>query len=322
MQRSRRKSRGGGAGSGTRGAPFTAVIGKNQLCCSMIVVGNYAMKILFASLVALSAFAAQNATNQPTFEVASVKVVDTSSLGRGGGVRTTGGPGTSDPGRFSDRADTMRGLLMRAFGAESGQIIYLDKNNRDFYEVVATMPPDTTKAQFQAMLQNLLAERFHLVVHHETRTFPAYELVIDTGGPKLKEAISQPDDGSKPTGPRTFVGNAGVGNITMKEQTTEDLARQLGNALWSAQLIQTQDMTAPLPRVVDRTGLTGRYTFTMEFSQPGPPGFTPEPESPAADLPDLFVTLRKQTGLRLNKTAGVPVDVIVVDSVDKVPVAN
>lgn len=322
MQRSRRKSRGGGAGSGTRGAPFTAVIGKNQFCCSMIVVGNYAMKILFASLVALSAFAAQNATNQPTFEVASVKVVDTSSLGRGGGVRTTGGPGTSDPGRFSDRADTMRGLLMRAFGAESGQIIYLDKNNRDFYEVVATMPPDTTKAQFQAMLQNLLVERFHLVVHHETRTFPAYELVIDTGGPKLKEAISQPDDGSKPTGPRTFVGNAGVGNITMKEQTTEDLARQLGNALWSAQLIQTQDMTAPLPRVVDRTGLTGRYTFTMEFSQPGPPGFTPEPESPAADLPDLFVTLRKQTGLRLNKTAGVPVDVIVVDSVDKVPVAN
>jgi uncharacterized protein (TIGR03435 family) len=108
----------------------------------------------------------------------------------------------------------------------------------------------------------------------------------------------------------------------MKEQTTEDLARQLGMSLWSAQLIQTQDMTLPTPRVVDRTGLTGRYTFTMEFSQPGPPGFTPEPESPAANLPDLFVTLRKQLGLRLNKTAGVPVDVIVVDSVDKVPVAN
>jgi uncharacterized protein (TIGR03435 family) len=273
------------------------------------------MKVLFASLVALSAFAAQNVTSQPRFEVASVKVVDRNSLGRG---RATGGPGTSDPGRFSDPADTMRGLLMMAFGAESGQIIYPDKNNRDFYEVVATMPPGATKAQFQAMLQNLLVERFHLVVHHEARNFPAYELVIDTGGPKLKEAISQPDDGSRPTGPRTIVMNAGVGNITMKEQTTEDLARQLGMSLWSAQLIQTQDMTLPLPRVLDRTGLTGKYTFTLEFSQPGPPA----PESPAADLPDLFGTLRKQLGLRLNKTAGVPVDVIVVDSVDKVPVAN
>jgi len=280
------------------------------------------MKILFALLVALSAFAAQNVTNQPRFEVASVKVVDRSSLGRGGGARTIGGPGTSDPGRFSDPADTMRGLLMKAFGAESGQIIYLGKSNGDFYGVVATMPPDTTKAQFQAMLQNLLVERFHLVVHHETRNFPAYELVIDIGGPKLKEAISQPDDGSRPTGPRKIVMYAGVGSITMKEQTTEDLARQLGMALGSAQMIQTQDMTLPLPRVVDRTGLTGRYTFTMEFSQPGPPGFTPEPESPAADLPDVFVTLRKQLGLRLNKTAGVPVDVIVVDSVDKIPVAN
>jgi uncharacterized protein (TIGR03435 family) len=280
------------------------------------------MKVLFASLVSLSAFAAQNATNQPKFEVASVKVVDRSSLGRGGGIRTTGGPGTSDPGRFSDPADTMRGLLMKAFGAESGQIIYPLKNNGDFYAVVATMPPGTTKAQFQAMLQNLLVERFHLVVHHETRNFPAYELVIDTGGPKLKEAVSQPDDGSRPTGPRTSVMYAGVGNITLKEQTTEDLARQLGMALGSAQMIQTQDLTLPLPRVVDRTGLTGRYTFTMEFSQPGPPGLTPESESPAADLPDLFVTLRKQLGLRLNKTAGVPVDVIVVDRVDKVPVAN
>jgi uncharacterized protein (TIGR03435 family) len=282
------------------------------------------MKILFASLVALSAFAAQNPTNQPKFEVASVKVVDRSSLGlgRGGGPRTTGGPGTTDPGRFSDPAVTMRGLLMRAFGAESGQIIYPGWNNGDFYSVTATMPPDTTKAQFQAMLQELLVERFHLVVHHETRNFPAYELVIDKGGPKLKEAIPPPDDGPEPTGPRTFVMDAGVGNIKMKQQTTEDLARQLGMALGSAQMIQTQDMTLPLPRVVDRTGLTGKYTFTMQFPQPGPPGFTPGPDSPGAALPDLFVTLRQQLGLRLTKTAGVPVDVIVVDSVDKVPVAN
>jgi uncharacterized protein (TIGR03435 family) len=54
------------------------------------------------------------------------------------------------------------------------------------------MPRDTTKAQFQEMLRNLLVERFHLVVHHETRTFPGYELVVDKGGLKLKEAPGQP----------------------------------------------------------------------------------------------------------------------------------
>jgi len=74
--------------------------------------------------------------------------------------------------------------------------------------------------------------------------------------------------------------------------------------------------------VVDKTGLTGRYTFTLEFSQPFPPGYTLPQDSPAADLPDLFVALREKLGLRLNKTHGVPVDVIVVDSLDSFPTAN
>jgi uncharacterized protein (TIGR03435 family) len=270
--------------------------------------------------------APQNTTNQPEFDVASVKVVDWSTLtGRGGGGRATGGPGTSDPGRFSDPAATMMGLLMRAFGSESGQILGAAVQPRvgaNLYEVTATMPPDTTKKQFQAMLQNLLAERFHLVVHHETRNFPAYELVVDNGGPKMKEATHAPDDSPEPTDPFGIVLHPDAGDLKMKEQTTEDLAKQLEMELVTAQRIETQVMNSPTPRVVDKTGLTGKYTFTLEFSRPGPPGFTPEPGSPGADLPDLFVALRQQLGLRLNKTQGVPVDVIVVDSVDTVPVEN
>jgi uncharacterized protein (TIGR03435 family) len=192
----------------------------------------------------------------------------------------------------------------------------------DFYEVTATMPPDTTKAQFQTMLQNLLAERFHLVAHHETRNFPAYELVVDKGGPKMKESAVQPDDGALPAGPRVIVIHAGVGTISLRGQTTEDLTARLETALLTAQMVQTQNVNLPRPRVVDKTGLTGKYTFDLEFSQPGPPGFTPAPGSPASDLPDLFTALRTRLGLRLDKTPGVPVDVVVVDSVDKVPVAN
>lgn len=70
----------------------------------------------------------------------------------------------------------------------------------DFYEVKGTMPPDTTKAQFRVMLQNLLAYRFHLVAHQETRNFPGYALVVDKSGPKLKETAAPPDDGALPTG--------------------------------------------------------------------------------------------------------------------------
>jgi uncharacterized protein (TIGR03435 family) len=276
-----------------------------------------------AALGAMLAFAQVPAT--PKFDVASVKVVDNSRLGRpGGGGRASGGPGTSDPGRFSDPVDTMLGMLMKAFGVESGQILgpaVQPRVGASFYEVMATMPPDTTKPQFQAMFQNLLAERFQLVVHHETRMFPAYELVIDKGGSKLKETAAQPDDGP-PTGRRVTTGYVGVGNIEMNGKTTEDLARQLGMALRIGQGIQTQNVNLPIPRVVDKTGLTGRYTFNLEFSQPGPPGFTPAPGSPATDLPDLFVALREKLGLRLNKTQGVPVDVIVVDSLDSVPTAN
>jgi uncharacterized protein (TIGR03435 family) len=58
-----------------------------------------------------------------------------------------------------------------------------DFSGPDLYEIAATMSPDTTKEQFQLMLQNLLAERFHLVVHHETRMFSGYVLSVARGSP-------------------------------------------------------------------------------------------------------------------------------------------
>jgi uncharacterized protein (TIGR03435 family) len=280
--------------------------------------------IVLGAAVALAQIPAP-ASGTPKFDVASVKIVDTSRSNGRGGNGPSGGPGTGDPGRFSYSPATMLGLLLKAFGVERGQILGASVQPRvgaNFYAVIATMPPDTTEAQFEAMLQNLLVERFHLVVHHETRNFPAYELVIDKGGLKMKEATHAADDSPVPAGPVTIRGHLGAGNIKMKEQTTEDLAKQIGIEIATSYRVQTQDMNSPTPRVVDKTGLTGKYTFTLEFSRPGPPGFTPEPDSPDADLRDLFVTLREQLGLRLNKTAGVPVDVIVVDRIDKVPVEN
>ena len=112
-----------------------------------------------------------------------------------------GGPGTSDPGRFTAPTTTMLGLLFKAYDVGQGQVLgnaVQPRVGANIYSVTATMPPDTTKEQFQMMLQNLLIDRFHLEAHHETRTFPAYELVVDKGGSKLKDVTVQPDDGPPP----------------------------------------------------------------------------------------------------------------------------
>jgi len=60
------------------------------------------------------------------------------------------------------------------------------------YDIVATIPPGTNQRQFNLMMQNLIADRFHVTLHHEWKEFPGYELIIDPGGLKLKE--SSPED--------------------------------------------------------------------------------------------------------------------------------
>jgi uncharacterized protein (TIGR03435 family) len=130
------------------------------------------LRICASTFLCASVVFAQAA--KPRFDAASVKMAVPD--GRGGGARAMGGPGTSDPGRYVDPIDTMVGLLMRAFDVDSAQVIgpawLRQVSSSGFYSVTATMPPDTSREQFQEMLRNLMAERFHLAVHHESRTFP------------------------------------------------------------------------------------------------------------------------------------------------------
>ena len=79
------------------------------------------------------------------------------------------------------------------------------------------------------------------------------------------------------------------------------------------------------PRVVNKTGLTGKYTFILEYDCAACAPLNAKPADAANDTvayPEIFVALQKQLGLRLEKTADVPVRVVVVDSVDKSPTAN
>ncbi len=138
-----------------------------------------------ATLCSIVVFASGAASaDGPNFDAASVRLTRSD-------VRPpftiTGGPGTSDPGRFRAPRINMLNLLSKAFGVNVDQITgpawVHQAGSANSYSVEATMPGNTTKEQFQMMLQNLLIERFHLVFHRETRPFPGYDLVVDKRGP-------------------------------------------------------------------------------------------------------------------------------------------
>jgi uncharacterized protein (TIGR03435 family) len=93
-----------------------------------------------------------------------------------------GGPGTDDPGRITYPRVFLMHLLTMAYGVPSDQFSGPEWLSTEQYSITARIPPNTTKGQFNLMLRNLLVERFHLALHHETRDFPAYELVVAAVG--------------------------------------------------------------------------------------------------------------------------------------------
>src|SRR5262245_31056417 len=149
------------------------------------------------TLAALSCFVAfsQTVDKSLSFDVASVKPATPPTPNGRGMVMfrgPTGGPGTKDPGRISYPFMTLKNLLMTAYDVKNFQISGPSWMDTERYDINATMPPDTTKEQFRVMLQNLLAERFKIAVHRETKELPMYSLVVNKGGPKLKESDPAP----------------------------------------------------------------------------------------------------------------------------------
>lgn len=279
----------------------------------------------------------------PAFDVASVRI-DNGRFVPGASGRMSGGPGTGDPGRVTCQQCALRFLITIAYGIFPDQLIgpaWLQDPEGNKVTVTATMPVDTTKERFRLMLQSLLAERFNLTVHHETKDFSGYELVVAAGGPKLTPWEPDPNaDASAPPGldeqgfPRLRPGRPGVafsmprgrtGTIrTTHRQTMAEFARELGSDLNDS---MGMPAGSPMPRVVDKTGLTGLYEFRLEFEGTiAMPGAPPPPAVDALDpgegSPNLFTALEKQLGLKLVKAKSIPVDLLIVDRLDKTPTEN
>ncbi len=151
------------------------------------------MRLQSVSLAIVAAAAVGMAQTQ--FEVASIKVSGPKSV-RG----SSGGPGSRDPGQYRFDVASLLDLICVAYDVDRFQVASKTPLDRQRVDLVAKIPAGTTKEQFRVMLQNLLAERFHLKLHTESREFSAYELGIAKTGGKLTESTNQLTKSTNSTG--------------------------------------------------------------------------------------------------------------------------
>jgi uncharacterized protein (TIGR03435 family) len=312
-----------------------------------------------AGLVVFTSCAAwaQTAENSPAFEVASVKPAApiTGNMIR---VMMRGGPGSNDPGQITYTNVTLKNVLMNAYGVKGFQVSGPSWLDSERYDIVAKVPRGATKEQFIVMLQNLLAERFKLTLHREKKDLPMYALVVGKNGPKLKESVDEaaPKGGGPADGPAAVMGKPAMDRDgfpvlppAAAGRTAVSLALMNGNVRMTASKQPMSGLAEDLSRqldlpVVDMTGLTGKYDYTLSYAPEGgigfrpPPGIGPPPPAvpppgeggpgmPMAGAPDggsspnLFTALQEQLGLKLEQRKG-PVDLLVIDHLEKVPIEN
>jgi uncharacterized protein (TIGR03435 family) len=251
----------------------------------------------------------------PHFEVASVRQVTGSRLGS-----FSGGPGSNDPERITYEAATLEILIQGAYDVLPDQISGPDWLRSDLYAVTAKLPPGTTGDQFREMMANLLAERFGLVVHHVSKEISGYDLVVMPGGPELGAPVEKTERFAPFANRR---GEDGLMHCSFGNTSMTTLANRLGMVLRTGQLV-APGSRPELVRVVDQTGVAGRFDFKLEFPAPSLPGLSSANRANIApeDVPALVNdALKKQLGLKLTP-AKIKLDMVVVDHAERVPSAN
>lgn len=252
--------------------------------------------IALAGLVTAASLLAfgQTPDTKLEFEVATVKPwAPPTGGGRGIFMGMQGGPGTRDPGQINISGLPLKFLVANAYDVRPYQINGPGWLDMERFDITAKVPPGTTKEQARIMMQNLLADRFGMKLHHETKDSQVYELVVGKNGPKIQKSASQedpapPKEGAPPPPPpgppkldangfpkldrpglimMIQMGSKGpMSHMVGKQQTLAQFAQMLGN-----------QVNRP---VVDKTGMEGKYDFNLEFAfEPGqgPAGLPPPP---------------------------------------------
>jgi uncharacterized protein (TIGR03435 family) len=274
---------------------------------------------MLAGLVSLAQL-----SQSPTFEVASVK----RSTPPPPGARVffgpaRGGPGTPDPSQITWTYARLRDLLMTAYDVKEYQVSGPDWLTSERYDIVVKVPEGASGEQVRLMWQNLLAERFGVKLHHESKEFQVEELVIGKGGPKLKATALDPAALTDP-GPPAHDKNGeltGPGNDTTIMPNGEAHTVARGQPLSNLTAMLWRLLSRP---VIDKTGLTGKYDFSLDFKMDlramAPAAAAPGDNAPDAGT-DITSAVEQQLGLRL-VAAKALLDVLVIDKADKVPTDN
>jgi uncharacterized protein (TIGR03435 family) len=243
------------------------------------------MRIVICAAVSIPLMG-QSSTVPATFDVASVK---RNPAGYGPKTRWK-----DSPGRLQCTDVPLKWVISRAYRIQASQVSGPTWLDSEGYDIDATFPVGTGRQP--SMLQNLLAERFKLVVHRETKDLPAYVLALGKTGTKLQE-VQDPDSGLQ------LKMNGAVRHLKGKTS----LARLV--TLLSDQLHMT---------VVDKTGLKGTFDISLDYT------INEDVQQNDGDQEVVFpvaTAMEKQLGLKLELMKQ-PMEILVIDYAEKVPVAN
>jgi uncharacterized protein (TIGR03435 family) len=176
--------------------------------------------------------------------------------------------------------------------ASSAQFAVEAKMDADTAAALGKLSDKDRKKQRQLMLQAVLADRFKLRVHHETRELPVYALVVAKGGLKINESPANEGNGE----------SVGRGQLTGQAMQIGSLAMSLSGIVGRL--------------VVDKTGLTGKYGAKLQWTPDDQRGTTEANGAtpPEDSAPSIFTALQEQLGLKLESSKE-PVDTIVIDHV-------
>lgn len=256
---------------------------------------------LFSFLTVLPALA-----QAQKFEIADVHVSPTAptfAQNFGGVLRE---------GRYVNRDATMLNLIVAAYGVSEDNIAggpgWITS---DLFDVVAKVPAGTTLATANVMLQNLLAERFHLVIRNDTRPVPRYVLTVGKNGSKLKPAAGTDNPGclpvqqsGAPAGPPdpASMPNIKVACHNLTSQAIADNLHQMAGGYFDHDL-------------VDSTKLEGSWDFELEWTSRGALA------AKGADGISVFAAVEKQLGLKA-ELQKIPMPALMIESVNRKPTPN
>jgi len=234
---------------------------------------------------------------QARFDVASIKPSRLSGEGRNR-ESTVANPGTLIMHNVS-----LRSALQWAYRMKEYQVSGPAWIGDERYDISAKAGESAGDDQLHTMLQNLLADRFKLTLHLEKKELPVYALVVAKNGPKLAPGNPEGKSVVQPTGLSLAARDTSVGEV--------------------ADILTQMAVRMNLPPVIDMTGLSGRYNFTVDgggFLQSLRGDGKAEPD-PLTIVTAVQEVLQEQLGLK-GELRKAPTDVLIVDRAEKLPTEN